>query len=204
MRTVMPSIAGITWDRLEEQSAVTYPCTQEGDPGQRVVFVEDFPTANGRARFVPATIVPAAERPDKEYPYVLITGRQLEHWHTGSMTRRSEVLDAIEPTPVASLNSKDRARRRARRHDHRRLASWEHLAACSRRRWHAARRDLHSVLLLRGRGEPAYEPGARSFREDTGVQVLRRARERGRCGGDDARLRLMRGGRASHEWRATA
>ena len=109
MRTVMPSIAGITWDRLEEQSAVTYPCTQEGDPGQRVVFVEDFPTANGRARFVPATIVPAAERPDKEYPYVLITGRQLEHWHTGSMTRRSEVLDAIEPTPVASLNSKDLA-----------------------------------------------------------------------------------------------
>lgn len=47
---------------------------------------------------------PAAERPDADYPLVLITGRQLEHWHTGSMTRRSGVLDAIEPDPVALLH----------------------------------------------------------------------------------------------------
>jgi formate dehydrogenase major subunit len=107
MRQAMPSIAGITWERLERDGAVTYPCTGDDDPGQRVVFTEQFPTANGKGRFVPVRIVPAAERPDAEYPFVLITGRQLEHWHTGSMTRRAEVLDAIEPVPVASLHPDD-------------------------------------------------------------------------------------------------
>jgi formate dehydrogenase major subunit len=107
MRQVMPSIAGVTWQRLEQDSAVTYPCEHEGDPGQRVVFTEQFPTASGRGRFVPAAIIPAAERPDTTYPFVLITGRQLEHWHTGSMTRRAEVLDAIEPAPVASMHPED-------------------------------------------------------------------------------------------------
>ncbi len=107
MRKAMPSIAGITWERLERESAVTYPCEQEGDPGDPVVFVEDFPTESGRAKLVPARIIPAAEQPDPAFPFVLITGRQLEHWHTGSMTRRSQALDAIEPFPIASLNSRD-------------------------------------------------------------------------------------------------
>jgi len=107
MRRVMPSIAGVTWERLERESGVTYPCENEGDPGERVVFTENFPTESGRARFVPASIIPAAEQPDTEYPYVLITGRQLEHWHTGSMTRRTEVLDSIEPSPVASMHPDD-------------------------------------------------------------------------------------------------
>ncbi|HEX8011687.1 MAG TPA: formate dehydrogenase subunit alpha [Casimicrobiaceae bacterium] len=107
MRRAMPSIAGITWERLERESAVTYPCAGDDDPGQRVVFTEQFPTASGRGRFVPASIIPAAERPDAEYPFVLITGRQLEHWHTGSMTRRAEVLDTIEPAPVVSMHSDD-------------------------------------------------------------------------------------------------
>ncbi|HEX4522550.1 MAG TPA: formate dehydrogenase subunit alpha [Casimicrobiaceae bacterium] len=110
MRQTMPSIAGITWDRLERQHAVTYPCEHEGDPGQQVVFTADFPTADGRGRFVPATIIPAAERPDGDYPFILITGRQLEHWHTGSMTRRARVLDTIEPSPVASINPEDLAK----------------------------------------------------------------------------------------------
>jgi len=107
MRRAMPSIAGITWERLERESAVTYPCEHEGDPGDPVVFVEDFPTESGRAKLVPARIIPAAEQPDPAFPFVLITGRQLEHWHTGSMTRRSQALDAIEPFPIASLNSRD-------------------------------------------------------------------------------------------------
>jgi formate dehydrogenase major subunit len=59
---------------------------------------------------VPADIIPAAERPDAEYPMVLITGRQLEHWHTGSMTRRATVLDALEPDPVALVHPLDLAR----------------------------------------------------------------------------------------------
>lgn len=109
MRHTMPSIGGITWDRLEREHAVTYPCVNEGDPGDPVVFVEDFPREGGRARFVPADIIPAAERPDAEYPMVLITGRQLEHWHTGSMTRRASVLDAIEPDPTALIHPLDLA-----------------------------------------------------------------------------------------------
>jgi formate dehydrogenase major subunit len=107
MRTCMDSIAGITWERLERESSVTYPCLKEGDPGEPVVFVERFPTATGRGKFVPADLIPAAERPDAEYPVVLITGRQLEHWHTGAMSRRAAALDALEPEPVASLHPDD-------------------------------------------------------------------------------------------------
>jgi formate dehydrogenase major subunit len=109
MRKGMNSIAGITWERLERDSVVVYPCENEGDPGQPVVFTEVFPTATGRAKFVPADIIPADERPDAEYPVVLITGRQLEHWHTGAMTRRAGVLDALEPEAVASLHPLDLA-----------------------------------------------------------------------------------------------
>ncbi|SPA17864.1 tugsten containing formate dehydrogenase alpha subunit; 2Fe-2S ferredoxin N-term domain [Cupriavidus taiwanensis] len=107
MRQAMPSIGGVTWERLEREHAVTYPCKEEGDPGEPVIFTDSFPTATGRGRFVPADIIPAAERPDADYPMVLITGRQLEHWHTGSMTRRAGVLDAIEPDPVALVHPLD-------------------------------------------------------------------------------------------------
>jgi formate dehydrogenase major subunit len=109
MRRMMHSIGGITWERLEREGAVTYPCVDEGDPGQPVVFIDDFPREHGRARFVPADIIPANERPDSDYPMVLITGRQLEHWHTGSMTRRTAVLDALEPDPVALVHPLDLA-----------------------------------------------------------------------------------------------
>jgi formate dehydrogenase major subunit len=77
------------------------------------VFQSHFPTATGRARFVPADLIPAAERPDAEYPVILITGRQLEHWHTGAMTRRSGALDAIEPEPVCSIHPLDLAELKA-------------------------------------------------------------------------------------------
>ena len=109
MRHVMPSIGGITWDRLEREHAVTYPCRHEGDAGEPVVFTETFPREGGRARLVPAEIIPADERPDAQYPMVLITGRQLEHWHTGSMTRRARTLDALEPDPVALVHPLDLA-----------------------------------------------------------------------------------------------
>ncbi len=109
MRGCMDSIRGITWERLERDSSVTYPCENEGDPGQPVVFQTHFPTATGRGKFVPADLIRADERPDGAYPMVLITGRQLEHWHTGAMTRRAGVLDAIEPEPVVSLHPLDLA-----------------------------------------------------------------------------------------------
>ncbi len=107
MRRAMHSIEGITWQRLQREHAVVYPCAHEGDIGQAVVFTEHFPTPNGKARLVPARYRGAAETPDSEFPFVLITGRQLEHWHTGSMTRRASVLDAIEPEPTALLHPED-------------------------------------------------------------------------------------------------
>ena len=109
MRRAMPSIAGISWERLEREEAVTYPCRDEADPGQPVIFTEYFPTVSGRGRFVPAQFRPAAELPDADYPFVLITGRVLEHWHTGAMTRRSEVLDALEPAAHIDVNPDDLA-----------------------------------------------------------------------------------------------
>ena len=104
MRQLMPSIQGISWARLERTGAVTYPCPDEDHPGQPVVFVDRFPTVDGRAHLVPTQLVPADERPDADYPFVLITGRLLEHWHTGAMTRRSAVLDAIEPEATAAMH----------------------------------------------------------------------------------------------------
>jgi formate dehydrogenase major subunit len=104
MRQAMPSIGGISFERLEKESSVTYPCRGADDPGQGVVFTETFPTADGLGKFVPAGLIAADERPDDEFPFVLITGRELEHWHTGAMTRRATVLDAIEPRAVAALH----------------------------------------------------------------------------------------------------
>ena len=104
MRALMPSIAGLSWSRLLHAGAVTHPVRSEDDPGQPIVFMDRFPTPSGKARLVPVGLREPAERPDADYPMVLVTGRQLEHWHTGSMTRRSGVLDAIEPEPTVSLH----------------------------------------------------------------------------------------------------
>jgi formate dehydrogenase major subunit len=102
----MRSLDNITWDRLEADGAVTYPSLSEKDPGQPIVFGEGFPRPEGRAKFTPASVIAPDETPDAEYPMILTTGRQLEHWHTGSMTRRSKVLDAVEPEANCSLHPK--------------------------------------------------------------------------------------------------
>ena len=103
MKVNMRSLDNITWDRLES-TAVTYPSLSPEDPGQAIVFGDGFPRPEGRARFTPAQVVSPDETPDADYPFVLITGRQLEHWHTGSMTRRSDVLDTLEPEANCSLH----------------------------------------------------------------------------------------------------
>ncbi len=105
MKKTMESLDNITWERLERE-AVTYPSLSPEDPGQAVVFGDGFPRPDGRARFTPAAIIAPDEVPDAEYPMVMTTGRQLEHWHTGSMTRRSVVLDAVEPEASCSVNPK--------------------------------------------------------------------------------------------------
>ncbi len=106
MTRSMKSLANITWDRLEAQNVVTYPSLSPTDPGQPIVFADGFPRAGGRAKFTPASIIAPDEVPDADYPMILTTGRQLEHWHTGSMTRRSKVLDAVEPEANCSLHPK--------------------------------------------------------------------------------------------------
>ena len=106
MKMSMRSLHNITWKRLEAEGAVTYPCLGPDDPGQAVVFGDGFPRRAGRAKFTPARVTPPAEVPDERYPMILTTGRQLEHWHTGSMTRRSTVLDAVEPEANCSLHPK--------------------------------------------------------------------------------------------------
>ncbi|MBX6374133.1 MAG: formate dehydrogenase subunit alpha [Acetobacteraceae bacterium] len=103
MARAMPSLANITWERLEREGSVVYPCPDPDAPGEDIVFRDRFPTADGRARLVPAGLTDPHEMPDTDFPLVLTTGRELEHWHTGAMTRRTGVLDALEPGPTASL-----------------------------------------------------------------------------------------------------
>lgn len=104
MKRNMGSLENITWERLSKENAVTYPSLSPEDPGQPIVFGDGFPRPDGRARFTPASVIAPDDVPDADYPMILTTGRQLEHWHTGSMTRRSVVLDAVEPEANCSLH----------------------------------------------------------------------------------------------------
>ncbi|MDG2285056.1 MAG: formate dehydrogenase subunit alpha, partial [Alphaproteobacteria bacterium] len=110
MRMMMPSLTGITWDRLQREGAVTYPCDDEFSEGKSVIFGDGYPTASGKGKLVPCDILPPDEVPDADYPLVLTTGRLLEHWHTGAMTRRASVLDTLEPTPHAHISPGDLAK----------------------------------------------------------------------------------------------
>ena len=108
IRQAVPSMAGMTWARLEDEDSLTYPLLREDDPGEPVIFRDGiFPTDDGRGRFVAADYVEAAELPDNDYPFIFMTGRQLEHWHTGTMTRHSRVLNTIEPWPYVLINPED-------------------------------------------------------------------------------------------------
>jgi formate dehydrogenase major subunit len=104
MASLMPALDNISWDRVERESAVTYPSDAPDKPGRDVVFDKGFPRPGGFGKLVAAKLTPPDEEPDAEYPFILTTGRQLEHWHTGAMTRRASVLDTLEPAAVASLS----------------------------------------------------------------------------------------------------
>jgi formate dehydrogenase major subunit len=121
MTQVMPSLKNITWERLEREGAVTYPVDDPSKPGNEIIFTTGFPTESGRGKIVPAHVQPPDELPDDDYPMVLSTGRVLEHWHTGSMTRRSQVLDQIEPEAVAFMSPRDMRRMNVRPGDFVRL-----------------------------------------------------------------------------------
>ncbi len=107
MAALMPSLRHITWERVEREGAVTYPVDGPDVPGNEILFAAGFPTQSGRGRLVPVNLRPPDEVPDETYPMVLSTGRVLEHWHTGAMTRRADLLDALEPEAVAFLSPKE-------------------------------------------------------------------------------------------------
>lgn len=104
LAALSPSLAGLSYEKLGTTGEL-WPCPDPDQPGQSVIFVDDFP--KGRGKFVPAEFAPANELPDVEYPLVLNTGRVLEHWHTGTMTRRSKALDAIEPEAFVEIHPED-------------------------------------------------------------------------------------------------
>jgi formate dehydrogenase major subunit len=104
MASLMPSLDNISWERIAREDSVTYPADAPDKPGRDVVFDKGFPRPGGFGKLVAAKLQPPDEVPDHEYPFILTTGRQLEHWHTGAMTRRATVLDSLEPSAVASLS----------------------------------------------------------------------------------------------------
>jgi formate dehydrogenase major subunit len=102
-----PSYAGLDYENLMPTGKL-WPCPDPAtSDGKQLLFGDGFPTPSGRGKFVPVDYQPAAELPDEEYPFILNTGRLLEHWHTGTMTRRSKVLDAIEPEAICHMNPDD-------------------------------------------------------------------------------------------------
>jgi formate dehydrogenase major subunit len=109
MRQTMKSLNGISWDRLEREDCVTYPCDGDDQPGHEVIFGDGYPTESGRAKLVAAQVTPPDELPDDDYPLVLTTGRMLEHWHTGAMTRRATTLNMLESVAVVSIHPQQMA-----------------------------------------------------------------------------------------------
>lgn len=107
---VTPSWRGVSHARLRERvGGLQYPVPDAGHEGTAFLFDDRFPTSDGRAHFHPVTYLPPAELPDADYPFFLNTGRQMYHWHTGTMTRRSQALDARESTATVELNPEDAA-----------------------------------------------------------------------------------------------
>ena len=106
MRPVTPDFAGISYDRLEREGGVHWPCPAPEHPGTPYLFADDFPS--GRGKFWTVGTGTESEQPDADYPFVLSTGRVLYHWHGGTMTRVS-ALDEAWPECTVELHPKDAA-----------------------------------------------------------------------------------------------
>ena len=179
--SVMASYSNLTYDNLGLTGKLYPNPDPEHSDGTVVMFGEKFNTDDGLAHLVPAEWLPAKELPSDEYPFVLNTGRLLQHWHTGSMTRRSYALDAIAPQAEVYLQPgrRRRARHRRRRDGPGELAPRDHRAGGPRLAPRGPRQLLHPVPLPRGGGQPADHRRDRPGRQDPRVQVLRGA-DRGR------------------------
>jgi assimilatory nitrate reductase catalytic subunit len=102
--------SGITYERIEAEEGVFWPCPAEDHPGTPRLFADGFPTADGRARFLPVEHRDPAELPDRQFPYVLTTGRNMQQYQSGTQTRRVRSLAVALPEPRAELHP-DLARR---------------------------------------------------------------------------------------------
>jgi formate dehydrogenase major subunit len=123
MRSTMEPLAGVPWSRIVREDAVMTPAPREDEPGHAVVFIDDFPREGGRAALKPARYAAGPETTSAKHPLVLSTGRVLEHWHTGAMTRRASMLDAIAPQARVSMHAGDAKRRKVRDGDRVRIVS---------------------------------------------------------------------------------
>ncbi len=106
---VAPAWAGISHQRLDGTGGLQYPVPDARHPGTAFLFDQTFPTSDGKATFHAIDYASVGELPDDEFPFVMCTGRQLYHWHTGTMTRRAKGLDAREPTPTVEIHPDDAA-----------------------------------------------------------------------------------------------
>ena len=107
MASLTPAFQGISYERIEREGGVHWPCPSPDHPGSPYLFAESFP--RGKGRLVPLQFRPSAEWPDEAYPFILSTGRVLYHWHGGALTRRSR-LDDIYPEPTVEIHPADAAR----------------------------------------------------------------------------------------------
>ena len=149
MARLMPALDNITWERVEREDHVTYPVDAPDQPGRDVVFDKGFPRPGGFGKLVAAKLTPPNETPDHDYPFILTTGRQLEHWHTGAMTRRATVLDALEPARgrLGVARHACEARHQAGRHGARHHAARRGRTRRAPGRRHSRRRGVHPVRL---------------------------------------------------------
>jgi formate dehydrogenase major subunit len=107
---VTPSWRGVSYAKLAREGSLQYPVPTADSHGSPFLFADHFPTPDGRGIFVPVEYLPPSELPDDDYPMVLNTGRQMYHWHTGTMTRRSAGLDSREPVPIVEISPVDATR----------------------------------------------------------------------------------------------
>ncbi|MFT3775216.1 MAG: molybdopterin-dependent oxidoreductase [Minicystis sp.] len=166
---------GIDYDIIGATGRLWPAPDRATEDGIQILFDDGFPTPDKRGKLVPCEFQPAREPPDDEYPFVLNTGRVLEHWHTGTMTRRSYALDALAPAPFVEVHPEDMARLG--------VADGTMVAVSSRRgriRAAGATFDqgrggerVRPVPLPRGGGERAHAGCDRSVRQDPRLQVLR-------------------------------
>ncbi len=177
MASLMPSLNNITWQRVAREGAVTYPCDAPDKPGRDVVFDKGFPRPGGFGRLVAAKLTPPDETPDHEYPFILTTGRMLEHWHTGAMTRRSNVLDALEPGPTAALSRGTIAKLGIAPGDRVRVATRRGVVELAARQDDAIPDGVVFIpfAFFEAAANKLTNPALDPVRQDPGVQVLRRA-----------------------------